>query len=143
MAPVDETAWVRVAEFTTTDEYEADMTVTRLRNADIEARRVPPTSVGGLIPNLRLPVAILVRKDQAARARQILDESEWVQIAETSGQDAEDRAAEIIARLLQAGIEYMRVPMTPAETPGDAYTVRLMVRTDDENAARRIVDEME
>ncbi|MFP3904138.1 MAG: putative signal transducing protein [Armatimonadota bacterium] len=140
---MDDTEWVRVAEFTTTDEYEADMTVARLRNADIQARRVPPTSVGGLIPNLRLPVAILVRKDQAARAREILDESEWVQIAETSGHDAEDRAAEIIARLLQAGIEYMRVPMTPAETPGEAYTVRLMVRTDDENAARRMVDEME
>ncbi|MFO7948713.1 MAG: DUF2007 domain-containing protein [Armatimonadota bacterium] len=139
---MDETDWVRVAEFTTTDEYVADMTVARLKNADIEVRRVPPTSVGGLIPNLRLPVAILVRKDQAARAREVLDESQWVQVVELSGQDAEDRAAQIMTRLLQAGIEYMRLPLTPAESPGAGYTVRLLVPTEDEDDARQIADEI-
>jgi hypothetical protein len=133
---------VKVAELSTTSEFEADMMVIRLKNEDIPVRRVPPTNVGGLTTNIRLPVSILVPEHRAEQAREVLENRPLVEIAVFVGKDAEGRAAELIERLKAADIEFARFPFTPDPEPPAGYTVRILVDAEDQEDALDIAAEL-
>lgn len=133
---MEDVEWVKVAEFGPGGELEADMMVVRLQNADIPVRRIPPTTVAGLMSVL--PVAVVVPKNRADQARAIMEHEPLVEIARFRGRDAEDRTAPLIRGLQQARIDFARFPYTPDPHPLKGYTVRILVDAEDEEDALEI-----